>query len=238
MPRNVRRVSPIIALLFCTAIPAAAEPISLVYRVDVFQKLDFTRPVSEWQCEAIAPVTFTYSVSFDSAVSSQRVSQEPDERYAFTYFGTPSVSDVPLSGAGYTGGLHIAQTYVVNATVHGALHQEALTLDQFSDDRGTRSVQLYKRSLDPALPPGEFGDLAAFLGAMRSPSLEFYFADLAYGRDEHGNVTYLPGSASYFGSVSLLDNTPVPEPATMTMFAFGLAAATLRRRRTRNCARH
>jgi len=64
------------------------------------------------------------------------------------------------------------------------------------------------------------------------------FPDLAYRRDEHGNVTYLPGSASYFGSVSLLDNTPVPEPATMTMFAFGLAAATLRRRRTPKCARH
>jgi len=228
MSCTLRRVLPIIALLCCTAVPAAADPISLVYRVDVFRKLDFTRSLTAW--ETITPVTFTYSVRFDGDVTVQRVSEGTDERYALTYFGTPSVSDVPLTGAGYSGGLHTAQTYVINGTVHGALHQEAVTLDQFSDDRGSRNVLLLRTPLDPALPPGEFGDLAAFLGAMRSPSLEFYFNDLAYGRDQHGNLTFLPGSTGYYGFASLLDNTPVPEPATMTMFAFGLAAAALRRR--------
>jgi len=224
------------AATICTpAVPASADPIDLVYRVNVFQRLDFTRPVSDWRWDAITPVSFGLSVRFDAGVLSERASVQPDGRYLFTYFGAPDVSDVPLSGAGYTGGRHIAETRLLNATIGGTLHQEALTVDQFSDDRGSRSLQLLKFPLDSQIPAGQFGTLADFLNAMRSPTLSFYFADLAYGHDPQGNITYLPGSADYFGNVSLLNGqpSPVPEPATMTLVALGIGAMLRARRRTK-----
>src|SRR4051812_29858618 len=92
------------ALLCFGSVPAAAEPISLNYRVNVFEKLDMTTTLTDWR--PIAPITFTLSVRFDGNVTTQRVSEQSGERYAYTYFGAPHLSNVPLEGAGFSGGTH------------------------------------------------------------------------------------------------------------------------------------
>lgn len=67
---------------------------------------------------------------------------------------------------------------------------------------------------------------------MRASDLAFYFSDIAYAWDANAQkATYMPGSASYYGTVTALDTAAVPKPAALTLVSLGLAALVRARRR-------
>lgn len=204
---------------------ALAEPIQIVYRVNVSSRCEYAGDIICSDFHASFPLTLT----FDSGIWIEH----GDDNDRTRFYGTPSVSDIPLP--------HRADFPPLTETIRQAGERAQFSVDTQAWSRFSNVQIRYDASLDgtdfhrslsligsgdfPSVPDLNGASFAQFLGM--APFRQFYFADsveLASGGFE---------LAAFFGDLSIESPLATPEPASMLLLGSGLAALVVRRRSRR-----
>jgi hypothetical protein len=206
-------------------LPAAADPLRITYRIDVFKQCEYADSTGE-VCRAYSSsfpliVTFDPGVtySFDSAVDHQRA------------YGTPTVSHIPLPRRTDFPPMTISSATTSERAQFGVetdwRRDASVLLRQYGSQDGSdyhRDFSLIANGVSAGIPDLSAASFAAFLGT--APFRQFGLSDaveLASGGFE---------ALSYYGNISLEPNTaPTPEPASLLLLGTGLGAIGWRRRR-------
>lgn len=227
MWRSLARVgSAAAAIVLAQAVAATAEPIQVVYRIGIVQQCEYANGGTTCrEYRATFPVTLT----FDTDVFSTHGSDEDRTNF----YGTPTVSDIPLPGR--TDFPPLAETLRQAAeraqVFPGAstwFRESSVLIRQGASQGGSdyhRDLSFIAHGDFASVPELTGASFARFLGT--APFRQFAFADsveLASGGFE---------ALSYRGTISLDAPVATPEPASMFLIGTGLAGMAVRRRRAR-----
>ena len=210
----------VVTVLAGAATVADAEPIQVVYKVDVFRQCEFVDVESCREFSASFPLTLTFD--------SQVINEHAEEGRLTRVYGEPTVSDIPLPRRNdfppFGPPLRIAgETARLENGIW--LRESLMTIrHNVSVDRNDfhRDISLIADGGSDAMPELDARSFARFLGT--APSRQFSVAD---------SIELATGGFDlvvYYGRASL-EETPVvtPEPASLLLVASGLMC--LRRRR-------
>lgn len=202
---------------------ALAEPIQIVYRIDISSRCQDTGEVT---CSDFS-TSFPLTVTFDSGISVEYGEGNDQGRY----YGAPTVSDIPLPSRTdfppLSDTIRLAGERAVFApdtqmwSRYGGVQIRSGASRDGSNFENILSITGSGDS--PAFPDLSGASLAQFLGT--ASFRQFYFANVVARADGGFELD------SYLGNVSLESPVVTPEPASMLLLGSGLAALTVRRRR-------
>jgi hypothetical protein len=216
-----------VTVLAGAATAADAEPIQVVYKVDVLKQCEFVG--SEESCRDFH-ASFPMTLTFDSHVINEHT--EPGRITRF--YGEPTVSDIPLPlrndfppfGAAQRTAAETARFSVEDGVW---VRESGVTIRQFASvERNDfhRDFALIASGGVESMPELDARSFARFLAT--APFHQFSLADsieLASGGFD---------SLAYYGQVSLEEPPAVtPEPASLLLMTTGMMCLRLRRRANR-----
>ena len=207
------------------AAPAAAESISVTYRIDVTDQCRILEGSSTPACSAF-PSSFPLTLTFDSTPTIDL----SYTGYRSQFYGQPSVSHIPLPLRTDFPDLHLTDSYTANTTSYSSntgvwAHWAQTYTRNYALVNNTEYYEdfsLWAEGLSSTMPPIDARAFAEFLGT--APTRQFFLqdaAELASGGFE---------SLYYHGTFSL-ETAATPEPASMILLATGLSGLAWRRRR-------
>jgi hypothetical protein len=212
------------AMVVAVASIARAEPIQIVYKIDVFKQCEY-RTVGETcrDYQASFPLTLTFD--------SQILNEHGDDADRTRFYGTPSISDIPLPRR--------TDFPAVMQSLRQAAERAQFVVGENQWRRESNVLIRHDGSLDgsdfhrdfsliadgvyPSVPDLTALSFARFLGT--APSRQFSVADsieLANGGFE---------ALAYYGHVSLFESpVETPEPASVLLLSKGLGLLAAWRR--------
>jgi hypothetical protein len=211
-----------------SAAPADADPIQVVYRIDILRQCEYSGGMET--CRGFT-ASFPLTLSFDSQITTSH----GNEMDRTNFYGPPTFSDIPLPRSeDFPPMVETFRLAAERAQVFpgdSAFTREASAMIRHTGARGGSDYHwdfgLFASGGYPAMPTLDAHTFATFLAT--APFRQFYLGDTVELAD--GGFQAL----TYFGSVSLESQAPVPEPASVLLLATGLAGIGVRRwRRGRN----
>lgn len=242
MKTRSRRISLVFVLLTLVGAPAAADPITVAYDVEIFSRFSRSRP----GIGTVEPFSqqFTLSMTFDPALGPAGGVYGPPTFSPVPLDVPPPPDDFSLSSSGFTthvalaaGGVHASAYGIVGGTgtVNGNLSVYVRTL---------RLISTVLASNPPLPVTPETFPAHLVLVKGQSPVNFSYGICLGIGpfppSADACNDASGAGSreVAYFGSATLrqVDQAPVPEPATFVLVGSSLAILARYRRRLRSAS--
>jgi len=216
-----------VALIAILPAPAAADPVTAVYDVQIALRYSYTTGQYEFYSQQ-----FPFSVTFDPATG-----HIPGD------YGTPTFSRVPLAVPGPPAGVNLTTTrwtdhhselesdsastyrqYAIAASVTGLpdfsdQYYRVLYLESYFTGLSSRST------ITAATFPVHLGMIGGEANSLNGYG-NFLFA--AYRQPSIG--VYTPGSFAYYGDARLNHvESPVPEPGTCALVGIGVSLLVRRR---------
>jgi len=215
----------LLAVVACVSSRAAADPLRVVYRIDVFQKCTFVDNAIPW---TDFRASFPLTLMFDSHVRSM----QSDDSHQSQSYGEPTVSAIPLpplrpdfptlapNGRSVGEGAQFFDDRQAWVRSSGVVISEFLSASQ-GDFHRDFSLNASGEFL--SRPQLDAQSLATFLGT--APFRQFSLAD-ALERADGGFEL-----AQYVGHVSLeAPGAATPEPSSLLLVATGILSIAWRRR--------
>lgn len=226
MRRRAIRLGTLVGVVVCLASSVEADPIHVVYRVDVSRQCTFANDTETCRdFHASFPLTLTFD--------AQVVLSRGDDNDRVQRYGDPTVSDIPLALRNDFPPLgpsvrDAAERARFSADQKAWIREAAVIIRQIASvDRNDfhRDFSLIANGEFPFAPALSAQSFARFLAT--APSRAFSLSDAVERAD--GGFEAL----SYVGQISLdVPSAPTPEPASLLLVATGITAVALRRRRS------